>query len=82
VWKHFKVLWKIRGSKNEAVNKHQADRVEQNDEFYYFYGQDDEIEKAKMGWACRLAQETTNAYNILVGNPRGPRPLWETEIRW
>jgi hypothetical protein len=35
-----------------------------------------------MGRECRTNGETRNAYRILVGKPRGKRPLGRPRCRW
>jgi hypothetical protein len=42
------------------------------------------INSRRMKWACHVARmgETRNAYRILVGKPKGKRPLGRPRCRW
>jgi hypothetical protein len=42
----------------------------------------DKIEKNEMGWACREYGEGSSVYRVLVGKPRGKKPLGKPRLRW
>jgi hypothetical protein len=43
---------------------------------------DVQIEEGEMGGACSKRGELRNAYRILVGNPKGKKPLGGPTRRW
>jgi hypothetical protein len=42
----------------------------------------DDIEKNEMGRACSAYGEGRGVYRVLVGNPKGKRPLGRPRRRW
>jgi hypothetical protein len=43
---------------------------------------DGQMKEDEMGGACRAHGESRHAYEILVGNPKGKRPLGRSKHGW
>jgi hypothetical protein len=46
------------------------------------YNQNDRVKENEMGRPCGTHGEKRNVYRILVGNPKGKRPLGRPRRRW
>jgi hypothetical protein len=80
-----KVLWRIFGPKRDEVTGEW--RKLHNRELQNLHSSPDIIRKIKsrrMRWAGHVARmgEGRNVYKVLVGNPKGKRPLERPRRKW
>jgi hypothetical protein len=76
-------MWKIslglRGTRYQGSGRN-LHNEELND--LYSSPEGDKIEENEMGWACSAYVREKRLYRVLVGKPKGKRPLGRPRLRW